>query len=470
MNNNFNYDIDKIKEECGIFAIYSPIGNPNIVNYCYYGLLALQHRGQESCGVTFSNHGKLETIKKMGLVHDLFNDLSINYHPHAAISHVRYSTTGDSNLSNAQPLTGYSRFGEISVAHNGNLINTDAIKLQMQNAGIVFQSTTDSEVFLNLLSKYSPLGLEGAITNSCKITKGGFALLMLISGKLIAARDPYGIRPLCLGYLKNEKSYVVASESRALDVINAEFIRDIDAGEIIIIDKNEIKSIYYKENPNKKLCSFEYIYFAKADSYMDGLFVHDVRLKTGEALYLQNPIKADVVIGVPDSGVAAAIGFANASKIPYDVGFIRNRHIGRTFILPEQNLREQAAKLKLNPVKSVVNNKRVVVVDDSLVRGTTAKQLISILREAGAKEVHLRIASPMVKNVCYFGIDIPNSKDLVAHQMDVNTIKEKINADSLEYLSLENLGKSLGSDNFCKGCFTNIYPIKVDIKENYDNL
>lgn len=469
MNNNFN-DIDKIKDECGVFAIYSPIGNPNIINYCYYGLLALQHRGQESCGVTFSNHGKLETIKKMGLVHELFNTLSINYHPHAAISHVRYSTTGDSNLSNAQPLTGHSRFGAISVAHNGNLINTDVIKLQMQNTGIVFQSTTDSEVFLNLFSKYSSLGLEEAIANSCRITKGGFAIIMLISGKLIAARDPYGIRPLCLGYLKHEDSYVVASESRALDVINAEFIRDVDAGEIIIIDKNEIKSIYYKENPNKKICSFEYIYFAKADSYMDGLYVHDVRLQTGKFLYLQNPIEADVVIGVPDSGVAAAIGFANASKIPFDVGFIRNRHVGRTFILPEQNLREEAAKLKLNPVKSVVNNKRVVVVDDSLVRGTTAKQLITILREAGAKEVHLRIASPMVKNVCYFGIDIPNSKDLVAHQMDVTTIKEKINADSLEYLSLENLRKSLGSDNFCKGCFTNVYPIRIDIKESYDNL
>ena len=450
---------DKMEEECGIFGVYSKEVRDDIMGLGYYGLFALQHRGQESAGLTVSNMGDLETIKGMGLVSEVFTDKDLTENKgNALIGHVRYSTTGSSSLMNAQPLGGYFMLGQFAIAHNGNLVNTATLRRQLESESAVFQTTTDTELILNLLSRYSRNGIKSMIVNTMKTIKGSFALVMLIGDKLIGVRDPNGIRPLCLGKI-NGGTYVLASETCALDTVDAKFIRDIEPGEIVIIDSDGVDSIKYEKNSSKAPCSFEYIYFARPDTKIDGIDVYSVRHQTGKYLYRQNPIEADVVIGVPDSGIPAAIGYSEESKIPYGIGLVKNKYIGRTFISPSQELRDKSVKVKLNAIKKVVEGKRVVVIDDSLVRGTTSKKLVKMLREAGAKEVHFRSASPVVKNECYFGIDIATKKELIGSKMSLEEIREKIDADSLDYLTLENLKLTLGGTNFCMGCFTGNYPI-----------
>lgn len=451
---------DKMEEECGVFAVYAPTPITDVAYMAYCGLFALQHRGQESAGITVGNKGKLNTIKGMGLVSEVFDpDQLATKIGNAAIGHVRYSTSGSSILANAQPLFAKSVLGDIALAHNGNLVNAKFLRQQLELEGAVFQTSSDSEVILNLLAKRANQGLEQAIKDTCNTIRGGFALVMLVGDKLIAVRDPLAIRPLCLGKICDSNTYVVASESCALDIVGAELIRPIEPGEIIIIDQAGLYSHRYTDIGARASCSFEYIYFSRPDSILDGLDVYTIRKNAGKALYHQSPVAADVVIGVPDSGVAAAIGYAEESGIPYAMGLVRSKYMGRSFILPSQNLREQAVKLKLNPLKQVIAGKRIILVDDSLVRGTTAKKLIKLLRDAGAIEVHFRLASPMVISECFFGVDISSKEELIASKMNVSEICTEINADSLDFLSLANQRRILGGDQFCVGCFTAKYPI-----------
>jgi amidophosphoribosyltransferase len=349
--------------------------------------------------------------------------------------------------------------GAIALAHNGNLINANRLRNELELDGAIFQTSSDSEVILNLLAKRARLGLQQAISDTCNTIRGAFALVMLIGNKLIAVRDPLGIRPLCLGKIRGSEIHVLASESCALDIVGADLIRSIEPGEMLIIDETGLNSYRYAKNTHRASCSFEYIYFSRPDSILDGLDVYHVRESAGRCLFHQKPVEADVVIGVPDSGVVAAIGYSEESKIPYSMGLVRSKYMGRSFILPDQKLREQAVKLKLNPMRHVVAGKRVILVDDSLVRGTTAKKLIQLLREAGAKEVHFRLASPMVKSECFFGVDISSKEELIASKLSVDEICKVINADSLDFLSLDNQRKILGGDQYCDGCFTANYPL-----------
>ena len=451
----------KMQEECGVFAIYAPQPLDNIAYSAYCGLFALQHRGQESAGITIANHGHLETLKGMGLVSEVFNPAELgHYIGNAAIGHVRYSTTGSSNIANAQPLFAQSLLGAIALAHNGNLVNARELRQQLELEGAIFQTNSDTEVILNLLAKRARLGMQAAISDTCNTVRGAFALVMLIGNKLIAVRDPLGIRPLCLGKIHETNSYVLASESCALDIVGAELIRDIAPGELLIVDENGLTSLCYNHTQQRASCSFEYIYFSRPDSVLDGLDVYNVRQEAGRCLYRQSPVVADVVVGVPDSGIVAAMGYAEESGIQYALGLVRSKYMGRSFILPNQNLREQAVKLKLNPLKQVIAGKRVILVDDSLIRGTTAKKLIKLLRDAGATEVHFRLASPMVISECYFGVDISSKEELIASSLSLAEICREINADSLDFLSLENQRKILGGNQYCDGCFTTVYPLK----------
>jgi amidophosphoribosyltransferase len=457
---------DKMEEECGVFALYATKPVAGIACLAYSGLFSLQHRGQESAGITIANFGHLETIKGMGLVSEVFNpEELVDKIGNATIAHVRYSTTGSSVLANAQPLFAQSILGAIALAHNGNLVNANSLRQELELDGTIFQTSSDSEVILNLLAKRARLGLQQAIIETCNTIRGAFALVMLIGNKLVAVRDSLGIRPLCLGKLKDGSAYVFASESCALDTIGADLIRSVEPSEVIIIDESgELNSFFYSQSSHRASCSFEYIYFSRPDSVLDDLDVYSVREAAGKYLARQTPVNADVVIGVPDSGVVAAIGYAEESKIPYAMGLVRSKYMGRSFILPSQQLRERAVNLKLNPLRQVIAGKRVVLVDDSLVRGTTAKKLIKLLREAGASEVHFRLASPMVKSECFFGVDISSKEELIASRMSIAEICQQINADSLDFLTIENQRLILGGEHFCEGCFTANYPIN-DIEQ-----
>lgn len=459
-------DDDKLHEECGVFGIYSD-EDIDAASITYYGLYALQHRGQESAGITVSNGKELICHKEMGLVADVFNKEILNgMKGSSAIGHVRYSTTGSSNVINAQPIVSKFKLGSISIAHNGNLTNAEVIRELLEDTGVIFQTSIDSEVILNLIARAARKGIERAVADTIQAIKGSYALVLLTENKLIGVRDPYGIRPLCIGKLDN--NYILCSESCALDAVSAEFIRDVRPGEIVIIDKEGIKSIDFAEKTKCKTCSFEYIYFARPDSVIDEINVYTSRVAAGEYLYKESPIKADIVIGVPDSGIPAAVGFARASGIPYGMGLIKNRYVGRTFISPNQELREKAVSVKLNALKVNVEGKRVVIIDDSIVRGTTSRRLVELLRKAGAVEVHFRVASPIVKFPCYFGIDTAHRSELIGSLMDVEKIRLEIGADSLGYISTEALIDSLGGScedkGFCLGCFSGIYPISAPIE------
>ncbi len=460
---------DKFKEECGVFGIYSKSGL-DVASITYYGLYALQHRGQESAGIAVSDSEGLICHKDMGLVSDIFDETILsNMKGKAAIGHVRYSTTGASKAENAQPLLSKFKLGSIAIAHNGNLVNADIIRELLEDTGVLFQTSIDSEVILNLIARNAKKGLEQAVVDAIQAVKGSYAITMLTENKLIGVRDPNGIRPMCIG--KIGEDYIMCSESCALDAVGAEFVRDVAPGEIVIIDEDGIKSIQFAEKTKCMTCSFEYIYFARPDSIMDGINVYNARLAAGEQLFKEVPAEADIVIGVPDSGVPAAVGYAKASGIPFGIGLIKNRYVGRTFISPSQKLREQAVSVKLNALKVNVEGKRVVIIDDSIVRGTTSRRLVEILRRAGAKEIHFRVSSPVVKYPCYFGIDTPYRKELVGSQMTIDEIRDFIGADSLGYLSMDGLLNTLqGKEGFCLGCFNGEYPISAPIENSKDYL
>ena len=424
---------DKI-EEGGIFALYSKELRTDLVGLAYYGMYALQHRGQESAGFSIAdtiseNEMKLKTVKGKGLVADVFSldDLQ-SYTGNILIGHLKYATEGGASSHSYQPLRGESIMGKVSIVHNGNLVNMREVKEELMENGSLFQTKTDTEIILKLLGKNAKYGYRQSVLNTLKKLDGAFAIGIIAENKLIGVRDPLGIRPLCLGK-RNDGVHVLASESCALDAINAKFIRDIEPGEIVIIDENGVESIKY------------------------GISVYASRHEAGKLLYEQNPIEADLVIGVPDSGVPAAIGYSEASGIPYGVALLKNKYIGRTFILPTQELRENAVKVKLNPMKSLIENKRIVVVDDSLVRGTTSKILIKILFEAGVKEVHFRSASPVVISESYFGVNIASEKELIGNIMTVDEIREYIGATTLDYLSIENIKKALQNKDVNLDCF-----------------
>lgn len=463
---------DKFKDECGVFGIYvrEPV---DVASVTYYGLYALQHRGQESTGIAVSNGEEVKIHKGLGIITEAFNNENLEElkkaNGHISIGHVRYSTAGAKTVENAQPLLTNTKLGPIAMAHNGNLVNADVIRELLEDGGHVFHTSVDSEVLASLIARGAKRGIERALVNAISAVRGSFAMVIMTKDKLIGIRDPHGIRPLCLGKIK--EGYILSSESCALDSIGAELVRDIEPGEIVVIDGDGVKSIKYSEGTTCQTCAFEYIYFARPDSIIDGLDVYQTRIKQGEVLYEENKIEADLVVAVPDSGIPAAIGYSRVSGIPYDIGFVKNRYIGRTFIAPSQELRERAVAVKLNPLKVNVKGKRVILIDDSIVRGTTSKHLVDSLRRAGAKEVHFLVASPAVKFPCYFGIDTPYRSELIGANNSVEEIKEIIGCDSLRYLSLEGMYKSFyGRRNFCVGCFNGVYPVSAPMEKLNENL
>ncbi|MGI6777570.1 MAG: amidophosphoribosyltransferase [Acetivibrionales bacterium] len=464
------YDIrlDKMKEECGVFGIYSN-DNLDVALLSYYALYALQHRGQESAGIAVNDSGTILHHKDMGLVPEVFNDVVLEHlEGKMAIGHVRYSTTGASLRENAQPMVIKYRNGQLALAHNGNLVNAADIRKEMEEKGAIFQSTNDTEVIANLISRYRVLSgsIEDTLVNVIRSIKGSYAITILTPRKLIGMRDPLGIRPLCIGKIGN--SYVLSSESCALDAIEAEFVRDVRPGEIVIIDEDGIKSIQTEASQEGKLCIFEFVYFARPDSILDGANVNQARLEAGRRLAIEYPVDADVVIGAPDSGLNAAIGYSMESGIQYGQGLLKNRYVGRTFIKPDQGQRETSVRIKFNAMRDAVKDKRVVMVDDSIVRGTTTRRIVQMLKDAGAKEVHMRVSSPPVKFPCFFGMDIASRKQLVASNLSVEEIRESIGADSLGYLSLEGLLKTPvnAKCGFCTACFCGNYPMEVPAEGN----
>ncbi|MFZ5642094.1 MAG: amidophosphoribosyltransferase [Bacillota bacterium] len=451
---------DKLREECGIFGVYGK--SLNVSRITYYGLYALQHRGQESAGIAVSDGKRVLLHKDMGLVPEVFSPGSLEkLKGHIAIGHVRYSTTGSSQPLNAQPLVFRYARGTLGLAHNGNITNIWDLRSQLTSTGSVFQSTTDSEVIVNLIARYSQNTLEEALAKCMIDVKGAYSLLIITENSLIAVRDPYGFRPLCLGRLGD--GYVVASESCALDTVGAQKMRDIEPGEIVIIDDQGVRSMSALSQRRKAHCIFEYIYFARPDSEMDGFHVSRVRREMGKQLAREFPVDVDLVIPVPDSGTMAARGYAEEAGIPFEEGLMKNRYIGRTFIQPNQDMRDMGVRLKLNPVKYVLEGKRVLMVDDSLVRGTTSSKIVKMLRDSGVKEVYLCLSSPPVIKSCYYGIDTSNEDELVAANMSVNEIKSMIGVDGLHYLSLDGLLNIFGEyrDNFCTACFNGKYPVEV---------
>lgn len=453
--------LDKLKDECGVLGIYSP-GNELIAPMMGFGLVALQHRGQESAGIATASNGSMNYYKDMGLVQDVFNNKILErLKGDVSIGHVRYSTTGESYVSNAQPLVVNYKGGSIALAHNGNLVNAAKIRSELEDEGSIFQTSIDSEVIANLIARKYSKGFKTAITETVKEIKGAFALTIICEDKLIGVRDANGLRPLCLG--KIDTGYVLASESCALDVVGAEFIRDIEKGEMVVIDDEGVESIKYDDSKRKSHCIFEYVYFARPDSKIDGESVYITRRDAGRVLADEYKLEADIVIAVPDSGIDAAIGYAEASGIPYGVGLIKNKYIGRTFIQPDQKSREIAVRLKLNPLKENIKGKRVIMVDDSIVRGTTSKKIVESLKKAGAIEVHVLVSSPPVKHSCYFGIDTPERKELIGAVKTTDEIRQMIGADSLGYISIEGLMRSVHkpSTDLCVACFNGDYPMDV---------
>jgi len=443
----------------GILALHSKKVRKDLVGIAYYGMYALQHRGQEGAGYTIcdsitNDEVRMKTIKNVGLVSDVFKVEDFQkYTGNILVAHTRYGSANTASIRNCQPIGGESAMGHITLTHNGDLANAKELREELMENGSLFRTSIDAEIILKLLSINGKYGYKDAVINTVKKLKGCFALALIINDKLIGVRDPEGLRPLCLGRIVEDDMYVLASESCALDAIGAEFVRDIQAGEMVVIDQSGIESIKYQPS-TKKASSFEYIYFGRPDSVIDGISVYEFRHQSGKYLYEQHPIEADIVIGVPDSGVPAAIGYAEASGIPYSAALLKNKYIGRTFIAPVQELRERAVKVKLNPIRKLIEGKRVVVVDDSIVRGTTSKKLIDILYEAGAKEVHFRSASPVVIEESYFGVNIDPDNVLMGSYMSVEEIRKTIGATTLEYLSLANLKKILhGGEDFYIGCF-----------------
>ena len=455
--------MDKLHEECGVFGIFRQ-AKEGVVAEAYHALYALQHRGQESCGIAVNNDGVISCYKDVGLVTEVFTRdvLEKMEEGSMAVGHCRYGTTGTKNRNNAQPLLINHLKGAMALCHNGNLTNAAELREQLELNGAIFHATSDSEVIAYTITqqRIKTGSIEEAVRAAMKVIKGAYSLVIMSPTKLIAARDPRGFRPLCMGKIGEDT--VFASESCALDAIGATFVRDILPGEVVVVSKEGVKSYPPEEQVPSSLCVFEHIYFARPDSVIDGASVHEARVRAGAFLALDHPVQADVVIGVPDSGIEAAIGYARQSGIPYGIGFIKNKYIGRTFIQPEQKQRQNAVRIKLNAVAATVRDKRVVMVDDSIVRGTTSAHTVAILREAGAKEVHVRFSAPPFLHPCYFGTDIDSTDNLIAAHHTVEEIGKIIGADSIGFLSLEACDKlAVGSRcGFCKACFSGEYPVE----------
>jgi len=457
-------ELDKMHEECGVFGIW---GHPEAAQLTYYGLYALQHRGQESAGIASVDELTMHSHRGMGLVTEVFAGNRLEpLRGHAAVGHVRYSTTGGSFIANAQPLVFSFRQGNIALAHNGNLINARQIHDLLERQGSIFQSTSDTEVVAHLVARGGYPTIVENVRASMSMIKGGYAFVILTDEQLIAMRDPHGLRPMAIGKLG--EAYVVASESCAFDTIGATFMRDVEPGEMIVIDQNGLHSERFADVTHKALCTFEYIYFARPDSDIDGYNVHMVRKQLGRVLAREAPAVADVVIGVPDSSISAAIGYAEELALPYEIGLIKNKYSGRTFIQPSQELRALGVRLKLSTVRKTVAGKRVVMVDDSLVRGTTSMRLVQLLRDAGATEVHVRITSPPVRHSCFYGIDTSAREELIASRKSIDEICAYIGADSLAFLDEQDMLSVFGVEaeqkqghGFCNACFSGVYPTEI---------
>lgn len=456
---------DKVKEECGVFGVF---GHPDAASLTYYGLHALQHRGEESCGICTSDDGEFHYHRDMGLVKEVFDrDRLSGLVGNRAIGHVRYSTSGSSQLENAQPLVFKYRSGDLAIATNGNLVNEPGIRKELEDSGSIFQTTSDTEVIAHLIARSSD-GLIDAVKDAFQRLIGGYAFLIMTNDQMIAACDRHGLRPLVLGKL--DDAYVLASETCAFETIGAQYVRDVQPGELLIIDKDGLHEDRFAPMEQRAICAMEHIYFARPDSDIYGINLHLARKRMGQTLAQEAFADADVVTGVPDSSISAAIGYAEQTGIPYELGMIKNKYTGRTFIQPSQELREKGVKMKLSAVRKVVEGKRVVMIDDSIVRGTTSLRIVNMLREAGALEVHVRITSPPFMNPCYYGIDTPTRKDLIAANMTVEEIRQAINADSLYFLSERGLVESIGGHDgehqrgLCLACFNNKYPTKVEFE------
>ena len=453
-----------IHEECGVFGVMGT-EKENVAGIVYYGLYALQHRGQESCGIVVNDDGVFSSYKDMGLVSEVFSEDTLTHFPmgNMAVGHVRYGTTGGNTRNNCQPIEVNHQKGKMALAHNGNLTNALELRDKLELSGAIFHTTSDTETIAYTITRERLMtpSIEEAVSNTMNLLEGAYSLVLISSTKMIAARDPYGFRPLCYGKMA-DGAYVVASESCALSAVGAEFIRDVLPGEILVFTKNGVESRReHCEKQQKRTCIFEYIYFARPDSVIDGISVHESRMKAGELLAESYPKCADIVIGVPDSGLDAALGYAGKSGIPYGIGLIKNKYIGRTFISPGQNERLDKVRIKLSPVKKVIDGKRVVLIDDSIVRGTTSKRIVKLLRDAGAKEIHMRISAPPFLFPCYYGTDIDSEENLIACHHSVDEIAWMIGVDSLGYLPIEKLNKLVDKDDYCAACFQGQYPTKI---------
>ena len=458
---------DKLNEECGVFAIVS---HPEAARLAYLGIYALQHRGQESAGIVSSDGKKLHLQRGMGHVADVFNESRLEQLPgDSAIGHVRYSTAGESAAMNAQPILIDCWRGPIALAHNGNLTNAAQLRRELERDGAIFHSTSDSEVILHLLSRSRRRTLLDAFIETLRIIQGAYSLVVLTSEYLLVARDPHGFRPLCLGRVDGRQAF--ASETCAFDLIDAEYIRDVQPGEVLMVEDDALESSFPLPRENPAHCVFEHIYFSRPDSLVFGRSVNTSRHRLGRYLAREHPADADVVVPVPDSGVSAALGYAQESGIPLEFGLIRNHYVGRTFIEPKQSIRNFGVKVKLNPVREILRDKRVILVDDSIVRGTTSKKIVHIIRAVGAKEIHVRITSPPIIGPCYYGIDTPTKRELIGSTKSVNDIREFIGADSLGYLSLESVLEAVeDKKQFCSACFTDRYPTDVVHQERQKEL
>jgi amidophosphoribosyltransferase len=450
--------LDKFKDECGVFGIF---GHPEAANMTYLGLYALQHRGQESAGIAASDGTQVRTSRAMGYVADTIDNATLAALPGTmAIGHVRYSTAGESRLANAGPILIDCAHGQIAIGHNGNLVNAGELREQLVAQGSIFQSSTDTEVVLHLYARSRAASVEDAIVESVSQVQGAFSLVLLTPDRLMAVRDPHGFRPLAFGRLGD--AYVVCSETCAMDLIGATYVRDIEPGEFVVIDRNGPRS--FKPFPPAPLahCVFEHVYFARPDSYVFGTSVNEVRTNLGRMLALEQPADADVVVPIPDSGVCAAMGYAEQSGIPLRMGLIRNHYVGRTFIQPQSSIRHFGVKVKLNPVRSILEGHRVVLVDDSIVRGTTSRKIVGMVRAAGATEVHVRISCPPTISPCFYGVDTPRRSELIAATHTLAEIRDFLEADSVGYLSLEGLLRSVGpaQQHYCSSCYTGIYPVE----------
>jgi amidophosphoribosyltransferase len=458
-------EIKSLNEECGVVGVW---GHPDAAQIAYYGLHALQHRGQEGAGIVTSDGSGLSIIKGEGLVTEIFTAEKMQQltgSGKAAIGHVRYATAGGGGYQNVQPLLFKSHTGDLALAHNGNLVNANQLKSQLESQGSIFQTTSDTEVLAHLIKRSSFTNAKDAVKNGLSLIKGAYAFVILTENEMILAMDPHGLRPLSLGKIGD--AYIAASETVALDIVGAEFVRDIEPGELVVINENGITSEFFSKSNQRAMCMMEYVYFSRPDSNIDGINVHAARKRLGKQLAKEAQIEADIVTGVPDSSISAAIGYAEEAGIPYELGLIKNRYVGRTFIQPTQALREQGVKMKLSPVRGVVEGKRVIMVDDSIVRGTTSRRIVRMLKDAGAKEVHVVISSPPIKNPCFYGIDTSRKEELIANSKSVEEIREIIEADSLTFLSAEGMVKAVArpfegeTGGACLACFTGNYPTEI---------